>query len=85
MRLIADADNARAEFAIIVGQPLSGLGLGKLMMGRILDYARGRGIREVFGEVLRENRAMLGLAKSLGFEQQRNPDDPGTLRVSLTL
>jgi acetyltransferase len=85
VRLIADADNERAEFAIIVGKPITGLGLGKLMMRRILDYARQRGIREVFGEVLRENRAMLGLAKSLGFEQKRQPDEPGTVRVSLGL
>jgi acetyltransferase len=62
-----------------------GLGLGKLMMRRILDYARQRGIREVVGEVLRENRAMLGLCKALGFAQRRDPDDPGTVQVSLRL
>ncbi len=85
VRLIADAENERAEFAIIVGQPMTGLGLGRLMMGRILDYARQRGIREVVGDVLRENRAMLGLCKALGFAQRRDPDDPGTVQVSLRL
>jgi acetyltransferase len=85
VRLISDADNEHAEFAIIVGRPVIGLGLGKLMMRRILDYARQRGIREVVGEVLSENRAMLGLADSLGFDRRRNPDDPRTVRVSLQL
>ena len=85
VRLIADADGGRAEFAIIVGRPMKGLGLGKLMMRRILDYARQRGIREVCGDVLRDNRAMLGLCTGLGFEQRRDPDDPGTVQVCLAL
>lgn len=85
VRLIADADNERAEFAIIVGRPLAGQGLGRLMMRRILDYARQRGIREVYGEVLRENGAMLGLCRSLGFAQAPDPEEPGTVRVSLRL
>jgi acetyltransferase len=85
VRLIADADGRHAEFAIIVGRPLKGLGLGKLMMRRILDYARQRGIREVCGDVLRDNRAMLRLCGSLGFEQRRDPDDPGTVQVCLAL
>ena len=85
VRLIADADNERAEFAIIVGRPMTGQGMGRLMMRRILDDARQRGIREVYGEVLRENRAMLGLCRSLGFAQAPDPDEPGTVRVSLRL
>jgi acetyltransferase len=85
VRLIADSDGGHAEFAIIVGRPMAGLGLGKLMMRRILDYARQRGIREVYGDVLRDNRAMLGLCASLGFEQRRDPDDPSTVQVFLAL
>ena len=40
--------NAR-EFAVLVWQELAGRGLGTLMMNRIIDYARGRGIGEIFG------------------------------------
>lgn len=85
VRIIGDADNEHAEFAVIVAQGLSGIGLGKLLMRRILEYARQRGIREIFGEVLRENRAMLGLSESLGFMQRPSADDPSTVRVSLLL
>jgi acetyltransferase len=85
VRLVADPDNERAEFAIIIGGALTGLGLGPLMMRRILDYARRRGIREVFGEVLSENRPMLRLCEALGFTQRRNPEDPGTVHVTLRL
>jgi acetyltransferase len=85
VRLIADPDNERAEFAIVIGQALTGLGLGPLMMRRILDYARGRSIREVFGEVLSENRPMLRLCQALGFAQRRDPEDLGTIHVALRL
>ena len=48
--LIADLDNARAEYAFVLGHALTGLGLAPLMMRRIIDYVRERGTREVFGE-----------------------------------
>jgi acetyltransferase len=85
VRIIADPDNERAEYAILVEHHMTGMGLGVLMMRRILDYARGRGIGEVFGEVLQENHTMLRLCEALGFEQRRRPDEPGTVEVSLRL
>ena len=54
-------------------------------MRRIIDYARNRGIKEMFGDVLQENRPMLKLCKILGFSQSRAPDDPGVTCVSLKL
>jgi len=56
-----------------------------MMMRRIIECARMRGIREIFGEVLSENIPMLKLCKALGFTLQRMPDDPGVLMVSLAL
>jgi len=85
VRLAADPDNERAEFAIVVQDDLAGQGLGSLLMRRILDYARQRGIAEVFGRVLRENTAMLDLAQRLGFARRMDPDDPDVLLVSLRL
>ncbi len=85
VRVIADPDNERAEFAILVHHDMTGMGLGVLMMRHILDYARARGIREVYGEVLQENRTMLRLCETLGFKQRRRPDEPGTLEVTLQL
>jgi acetyltransferase len=85
VRLIADPDNARAEFAIIVRQAMAGRGLGTLLMRRILDYARARGIGEVFGVVLPDNTAMLRLCDKLGFERRPNPGEPGTVLVTLSL
>lgn len=83
--LIAGPGLDSAEFAIVLNRPMTGLGLGILLMRRILDHARGRGLGEVHGEVLRENRSMLKLCKVLGFTQGPIPEEPGLVRVSLRL
>jgi acetyltransferase len=85
VRISADPDNEKAEFAIMLRSGITGLGLGPMMMRRIIDYARSRGIGRIFGEVLDENRSMLALCKALGFTRRRDPDDPGVALVSLQL
>jgi len=75
----------RAEYAILVDHALSERGLGSMLMQRIIDYARSRGIREIYGEVLQENDSMLKLCRALGFTVKRSADDPGILHVSLAL
>ena len=81
VRITADPDGERAEYAVLVRSDMKGKGLGHLLMNRILDYARTRGIREVFGEVLRENTTMLQLCRELGFVKRDHPDDPGIVEV----
>ncbi|HTQ14206.1 MAG TPA: bifunctional acetate--CoA ligase family protein/GNAT family N-acetyltransferase [Rhizomicrobium sp.] len=65
-RLAADPDGVRAEFAVIVRSDLKHRGLGRLLMDRLIAYARRRGIAEIFGDVLAENGAMLALCRDLG-------------------
>jgi acetyltransferase len=83
--VIADPDNVSAEYAIVVRHDMVGLGLGIVLMRRIIDYARNRGIKDLFGHVLRENRSMLKLCKILGFTESFVPDDPSIVSVSLAL
>ncbi|MFZ7128257.1 MAG: GNAT family N-acetyltransferase [Desulfobacterales bacterium] len=85
VRLSADPDIERAEFAILIRRDMTGIGLGPMLMRRIIDYARKRGIRELFGEVLAENRPMLRLCEAFGFNRKRQPEDPEVLIVSLAL
>ncbi|MFC1665434.1 GNAT family N-acetyltransferase, partial [Pseudomonadota bacterium] len=85
VRIFADPNNETAEFAIIVHHNMTGLGLGILLMRRIIDYARKRAIGELFGDVLSDNRAMLKLCKLLGFTQSYDFNEPGIVRVSLRL
>ena len=85
VRLSADPDNAHAEFDILIRNDMTGIGLGPMLMRRIIDYARNRSIGEIFGEVLAENRPMLRLCEAFGFKKRRDPEDPGVMIVSLIL
>ena len=85
VRCNADPDLEKAEYSIIVDRAMIGLGLGPMLMRHIIEYARSRGIKELFGEVLRENEPMLRLNRALGFTISSAPDDPGVLHVSLPL
>jgi acetyltransferase len=82
-RLVADPDNARAEFAIIVERALTGLGLGSLLMSRLIDYARSRGIGEIYGDVLEDNAVMRALCRTLGFVEVKSEDH--VVRATLSL
>lgn len=84
-QLHADPDNERAEYSILVRHDATGLGLGPMLMRRLIDYARHRGIREIWGDVLAENRVMLRLCAALGFRAERSRDDPTLVRVTLDL
>jgi acetyltransferase len=84
-RFSTDPDQEKAEFALTVRDDVTGRGFGPLLMRRLIDYARERGIGEIFGHVLRENGAMLAICRSLGFEEHADPDDPAIRLVRLPL
>jgi acetyltransferase len=73
VRAVADANGDTAEFAVIVRSDMKGHGLGHALVGKIIRYARDRGLRELRGQVLQDNRAMLALAEELGFERGGGP------------
>jgi acetyltransferase len=85
VHLVEEPDRARAEFAIVISPDFTGRGLGTYLMRRIVSYARDRGIGEVWGSVLPENKRMLDICRALGFAVRRDSDDPQTVRVSLSL
>ena len=84
-RIAADADNRRAEYSVTIRSDKQGLGLGRICFERALDYARARGIQEVWGSVLAENDGMLGLSERLGFTRRRDPDSPDVFITTLRL
>ena len=83
-RAVADPDNVRAEFAIIVRSDLKGRGLGPILLKKLIDYLRSRGTREVVGEALSDNRRLLKLVKQFGFELGPSPG-AGTVSLRLRL
>jgi acetyltransferase len=84
VRAVTDADNARAEFGIIVRSDLKGRSLGFLLMKKMIRYCRERGTGELVGDVLRENAGMLKLARALGFAVQSG-EETDFVRIRLSL
>jgi acetyltransferase len=84
VRAVTDADNACAEFGVIVRSDVKGRGLGFLLMKKMIRYCRERGTGEMIGDVLRENAAMLKLARALGFETVPDGDND-FVRIRLSL
>ncbi|SOC54442.1 acetyltransferase [Chromohalobacter canadensis] len=85
VRLSADPDKEKAEFAIMVRSDKKGTGLGYRLMQQMIDYARESGIRQVFADVLRENHSMRQMAAELGFVTQPAGDTVDTVTLSLDL
>jgi acetyltransferase len=82
--LVALAECAGGEIALVVADPLQGFGVGRELMQRLLDHARGASLPVLHGLVRAGNRAMLRLAASFGF-RARPSDDPDLLCVELAL
>ena len=84
VRTVTDPDNLRAEFAIVVRSDLKGLGLGKRLLTKMIDYCRQRGTREMVGQILAANHRMLSLANSLHFDAHAIADEEAVeVRLSL--
>ena len=84
VRAWIDSDNVGAEFAIIVDDACRGEGLGRLLLAKMIDYARRRGILVLRGTLLRDNKPMLRLATRLGFGTRLSVED-GTIELALPL
>jgi RimJ/RimL family protein N-acetyltransferase len=85
VRLHDDAGDESAEFAILVRSHLKGHGLGWLLMQHMIAYAKDRGLKTVHGQVLAENKTMLGMCAELGFKITGDPSERGVKRVTLPL
>ena len=84
-RIYVDAAADSAEFSILIEQDWTRLGLGALLMQQLVDDCRRRGLAEIWGYVLLENRPMLRLCKELGFERRLQENEPGVAQISLRL
>ena len=84
-RYAAEPGMKRAEFALAVRSDWHHRGLGQLLMTRLIEVAKRRGIAVLYGDVLRENAHMFDLCRHLGFGIEDETDDPAVLRLSLML
>ncbi len=84
-RIYLDEATDTAEFSVLVEHAWSRIGLGVLLMQLLVDDCRRRGLYELWGYVLLENRPMLQLCHELGFSRRMLPDEPGTALITLKL
>ena len=68
-----DPDGISSEFSIVVGDDFIGQRLGYILMIKMINYlAHDRGVLQLTGSVLPNNKPMLKLAKRLGFSEEEN-------------
>lgn len=83
-RISGDPDGKEGEFAVVVGDPWHGKGIGSYLLEKCLTIAEKRGFQRVHGIVLRENQSMLALGKKLGFQVKAGPD-AGEFELDITM
>jgi RimJ/RimL family protein N-acetyltransferase len=83
VRLHDDTGGESAEFAILVRSRLKGHGVGWLLMKRMIEFSKDKGLKTVQGQVLSENTTMLAMCAELGFHIADDPDDPGVKTMTL--
>lgn len=81
----SDDDAEQAEFAIAVADAWQGLGLGRALMQRLARHAARHGIKRLVGDVLPNNRSMLGIGKTLGGTIDASPNGPGVVQLRFDL
>jgi acetyltransferase len=76
------ADGA-VELALLVRSDLKAMGLGSLLLDRLIARCRSRGLRGLTAVVLQENTRMLRLAERYGFRTE--PAELGVTHLVLEL
>jgi acetyltransferase len=76
---------AVAEISVAVADDWQRHGLGKALLLRLIEHARDRGVRRLYSMDSASNDAIRRLARSVGFGEQRDPDDIHQVIYSLRL
>ena len=84
-RFSVDKDGRQCECAVVVDDEWQNKGLGTLLMRRLIEVARTRGIQVMRSIDLTENMRMTDLARDLGFTRRIDPDDASQVIHELLL
>ena len=80
-RYVIDAATLDADVALVLADVWQGQGLGRRLLATLLEHAQAAGVREAVGVVLATNKAMLRLARSMGFAVTAEPGDATVMRI----
>jgi len=84
-RYIIIADREAAEFAVVTADAWQGRGVARLLMTRLVECARARGLKRLEGAVLRANSRMLKFMADFGSTTRDDPEDPEQMIVTIGL
>ncbi len=84
-RLIRRGAEPVADAAIVIADDWQGLGLGRHLIGKLLQSASRRGLAAVEADVVADNAPMLRLLARLGFSLRAQPDDARLVQARLEL
>jgi acetyltransferase len=85
VRYSADPDHEAAEFGVLVRSDLHGLGLGTILLRRLIEYGRADGLKRLDGVIFRENQVMLALCRDLGFAVDTDASNADLVRAQLDI
>ncbi|MCP4620840.1 MAG: bifunctional acetate--CoA ligase family protein/GNAT family N-acetyltransferase [Bradyrhizobium sp.] len=85
VRLHSDSIYETGEYAILLRSDLKGRGLGWALMQLLIEYARSERLKQIYGQVLRENTTMVEMCRSLGFTVEPDPTERDLFLVTLPL
>ena len=60
-------DDGAAEISVVLRPALEGQGLGRVLMGKLLNYCSDCGVQEFVGHTTLDNRRIIKLARAFGF------------------
>lgn len=75
VQVAIDPNNETAEYAIMVRSDIKGRGLGRVLMEKMIEFCRAKGVHMFVGQVLPTNRRMLTLCEKLGFTRKYLQDE----------
>ena len=84
-RYVTNPDGKTAEFALVVADEWRHRGIGSRILQDLIADAKAKGLREMIGEVLSNNEAMLHMMRRLGFAQHLSHEDDGIQLCTLDL
>ena len=85
VRLHSDSIYETGEYAILLRSDLKGRGLGWALMQLLIEYGKSEGLKQIYGQVLRENTTMVEMCRSLGFKVEVDPTERDLFDVTLPL
>ena len=82
-RLIKEHSRDEAEFAILVGDPWQGKGLGTELLKLLVEVGRKEKVRQIVGHILGDNFRMKRVSEEVGFILERDSNNDWRATIQL--